>query len=272
MSGPGFARPDLCSIRAAAEQEELAEAFRGGFSADGYPPGGDDPPAPLTSGIDRAIHLSTAAAMLAVAASQRTSPTGTPTRSSGHTARPGSPPGSSPPRSTASSTPARWWCCTRPGTGSRSPPWPAGCSGWGSRRPSRRTWPRAGPTVRSGRWSRPGRRSASWAPMSSWSGSSARPERSNAGRRQSISAIVRHAVLRFIPSRFRPLTAIAPAGASATRQTRRAGPQVRPPGCRLSPPTSSVTMSYLKPAPSMTRRWPRTGSACRPAIRFRNVG
>jgi 3-oxoadipate enol-lactonase len=62
------------------------------------------------------------------------------------------------------------------------------------------------------------------------------------------------------------------AGASATRQTRRGGPQARPPGCRLSPPTSSVTMRYLKPAPSMTRRWPRTGSACRPAIRFRNAG
>ena len=67
MSGPGFTRPDLCSIRAAAEQEELAEAVCGGFSAHGCPPGGDDPPAPLTSGIDRAIRLSTAAAMLAVA-------------------------------------------------------------------------------------------------------------------------------------------------------------------------------------------------------------
>jgi hypothetical protein len=67
MSGPGFAPPDLCSIRAAAEQEELAEAVRGGFSADGYPLGGDDPPAPLTSGIDRAIRLSTAVAVLAVA-------------------------------------------------------------------------------------------------------------------------------------------------------------------------------------------------------------
>jgi len=38
MPGPGFAPPDLCSIRAAAEQEELAEAAHGGFSADGYPP------------------------------------------------------------------------------------------------------------------------------------------------------------------------------------------------------------------------------------------
>ena len=67
MSGPGFTRPDLCSIRAAAEQEELAEAVHSGFSADGYPPGGDDPPAPLASGIDRAIRLSTAVAVLAVA-------------------------------------------------------------------------------------------------------------------------------------------------------------------------------------------------------------
>ena len=34
MSDPGFARPDLCSIRTAADQEELAEAVRSGFSAD----------------------------------------------------------------------------------------------------------------------------------------------------------------------------------------------------------------------------------------------
>jgi hypothetical protein len=67
MSGPGFAPPDLCSIRAAAGQEELAQAVCGGFSADGYPLGGDDRPAPLTSGIDRAIRLSTAVAVLAVA-------------------------------------------------------------------------------------------------------------------------------------------------------------------------------------------------------------
>jgi hypothetical protein len=67
MPGPGFARPDPCSIRAAAEQEERAEAVRGGFSADGCPVRGDDPPAPVTSGIDRAIRLSTAVAVLAVA-------------------------------------------------------------------------------------------------------------------------------------------------------------------------------------------------------------
>jgi Protein of unknown function (DUF2637) len=67
MPGPGFAPPDLCSIRAAAEQDEHGGAVRGGFSADGCPLGDDDPPAPLTSGIDRAIRLSTAVAVLAVA-------------------------------------------------------------------------------------------------------------------------------------------------------------------------------------------------------------
>jgi hypothetical protein len=67
MPGPGFTRPDLCSIRAAAEQEELAGAVRGGLSADGHPPVGDYRPAPPAGGIDRAIRLSTAAAVLAVA-------------------------------------------------------------------------------------------------------------------------------------------------------------------------------------------------------------
>src|SRR5690348_16079179 len=67
VSDPGFARHDLCSIRAANEHDEFAEAVRGGFSAYGYPLADDDPPAPLASGIDRAIRLSTAAAVLAVA-------------------------------------------------------------------------------------------------------------------------------------------------------------------------------------------------------------
>ena len=67
MPHPGVTRPDLCSIRAAAGQAEPAEAVRGGLSADGRPLAGDDPPAPLAGGIDRAIRLSTAAAVLAVA-------------------------------------------------------------------------------------------------------------------------------------------------------------------------------------------------------------
>ena len=67
MPGPGFAPPDLCSIRAATEQEEPPEIVRSGFSADGCPLADGDPPAALTSGIDRAIRLSTAVAVLAVA-------------------------------------------------------------------------------------------------------------------------------------------------------------------------------------------------------------
>ena len=67
MSYPGFGRPDLCSIRTAGEQDERAETVRGGSSSVGDPLGDDYPPVPLTSGIDRAIRLSTAAAVLAVA-------------------------------------------------------------------------------------------------------------------------------------------------------------------------------------------------------------
>ena len=71
--GGAHARPrfrparSLFDTHTAAEQEEPAEAVRGGFSAGGCPLGDDDPPAPLTSGIDRAIRLSTAVAVLAVA-------------------------------------------------------------------------------------------------------------------------------------------------------------------------------------------------------------
>jgi hypothetical protein len=67
MSDPGFTRPDLCSIRIADGQEEPAGAVRCKFSADGNPLADDDLPAPMASGIDRAIRLSTAAAVLAVA-------------------------------------------------------------------------------------------------------------------------------------------------------------------------------------------------------------
>ena len=54
------------------------------------------------------------------------------------------------------------------------------------------------------------------------------------------------------------------------------GPARRPAGqaARLPavPANEQRDVRCLKPAPSMTRRWPRTGSACRPAIRCRNAG
>jgi Protein of unknown function (DUF2637) len=67
MPDPGFTRPDLCSIRAATRQAEPAGTARRGHGADSHLLAGDDPPAPQASGIDRAIRLSTAAAVLAVA-------------------------------------------------------------------------------------------------------------------------------------------------------------------------------------------------------------
>ena len=67
MPDPGFTRPDLCSMIAADAEAEPAGAVRGGLSGDGHPPTGDNLPAPPPRGIDRAIRLSTAAAVLAVA-------------------------------------------------------------------------------------------------------------------------------------------------------------------------------------------------------------
>ena len=67
MPHPAVTRPDLCSIRAADGQAERSQTARGELTDDGHPPAGDYPPAPLAAGIDRAIRLSTAAAVLAVA-------------------------------------------------------------------------------------------------------------------------------------------------------------------------------------------------------------
>ncbi len=67
MPDPGFTRPDLCPVPAADAEAGPAGAVRGGLSAGGHPPAGDDLPAPSPRGIDRAIRLSTAAAVLAVA-------------------------------------------------------------------------------------------------------------------------------------------------------------------------------------------------------------
>jgi len=125
--------------------------------------------------------------------------------------------------------------------------------------------------VPSGRWSRPGRRSVWWARMNFWSGSSAHPGRLNAGRQQSTSATVRPAVLRRVLSRPRQLTATDLAEAGATCQIQARGPRVKPASLPSSQ-AGSVMVRCLRPAPSMTRRWPPTRSACRPAIRSRNVG
>ena len=96
--------------------------------------------------------------------------------------------------------------------------------------------------------------------------------RQTAGRRPCTAAKMRPAAPRCILSPPQPLTASAPGGASAARRTRRGGPRVRSPGNPPSSPAGSVRMRCRRPALSMTRRWPHTGSACRPAARCRNVG
>ena len=66
MPHPGFTQSDLSSI-AAAEQAELAEAVPARLITGGDPLADDDTPTSPASGIDHAIRLSTAAAVLAVA-------------------------------------------------------------------------------------------------------------------------------------------------------------------------------------------------------------
>jgi hypothetical protein len=84
--------------------------------------------------------------------------------------------------------------------------------------------------------------------------------------------MVRPAGQQRVRSRPQPLTATAPEGASATQQPWHGGPRVRSPRIHPFPPAGSVTMRRLRPAPATTRRWPPTGSACRPATRCRNAG
>ncbi len=80
--------------------------------------------APAANGIDRAIRLSTAAAVLAVAGIAAYVSYWHAYAVVRPTARAGSPPGWNQPPSTASSTPPAWLSCTPHGTGHRAPvPW-----------------------------------------------------------------------------------------------------------------------------------------------------
>jgi hypothetical protein len=55
MSGPGFTRPDLCSIRAATEQTDSADAVSSLLSADGYPLASDYSLGPVTPNVAHAL-------------------------------------------------------------------------------------------------------------------------------------------------------------------------------------------------------------------------
>jgi Protein of unknown function (DUF2637) len=248
MPGLGCVPPDLCSIRAAAEHEEPAKAVRSGFSADGYPPSDDDPAAPRTSGIDRAIRLSTAIVVLAVAGIaayvsywhayavvRAHGETGVTARLEPATidglvyassmvvlyaARHRVP---VPPL-------ARWLL----GLGIAATLTANMAQGW-SHGP-------ADATV------------AAWPAVSLvgcyellvWL-----IRTSGAMERGTSAEYLRNRAACRAPIRSLPVSAVGedrPGGASATRQTRRGGPQVPPPAWRLSPPTSSMTMRHLASA------------------------
>jgi hypothetical protein len=53
MPDPGFTKPDLCLICAAASRADCATAARGVLSNDGYPPADDDPLAPMARDVVR---------------------------------------------------------------------------------------------------------------------------------------------------------------------------------------------------------------------------
>jgi hypothetical protein len=55
MSGPGFTRPDLCSISAATEQTDSADAVSSLLSADGYPLASDYSLGPVTPNVAHAL-------------------------------------------------------------------------------------------------------------------------------------------------------------------------------------------------------------------------
>ena len=110
----------------------------------------------------------------------------------------------------------------------------------------------------------PGQRSASWAPMNSWSGSSAPPGRRHPCHRQGTPAKMRRAAVRRVPPQPQPLTASSTARAAATCPLR-AG------GRRVSLPTRRMVTGFPEAVPIIARRWPRTGSACKLAIRSLNA-
>ena len=243
MPDPRLTRPDLCSTPAADAEAEPAGAVRAGLSADRHPPSGDDPPAPSPRGTDRAIRLSTAAAVLAVAAIaayvsyghayaivRAHGETGiTAQLEKDHDRRPGlrqldaggavrrpAPDAGTLPRPLAARAGHRRYPHGEPGTG-----WSHGPAG-------------AVVALAGGE--------SSWARTNFWSGSSAPAGRQTAGRRQRTPATVRPAVLRRVPSRPQLLTASthrerarhARTGVAAGGSGRRA--------LAPSPPADSVTL------------------------------
>ena len=271
MPDPGFTRPDLSSICAAAKQAEPAEAGRGGLSADDHPPVGDYPPAPLTSGIDRAIRLSTAAAVLAVA---------------------------------GIAAYVSYWHAyavvrAHGETGITARLEPATIDGlvyassmvvlYAARHrvpvPSLARWLLAlgiAATLTANMaqgWSHGpvGAVVAAWQAVSlvgSYELLVWLIRTSGAADRGPSPADLRNGAACRAARRLVPASAVdgdRPGGNERGTSDPACWPAGRAAGQSI-PPAGSVTMRRLRPGLSMTRRWPRTGSACRPATRCRNAG
>ena len=253
MSGLGFTRSDICSISSIAPQGRIARAARGALRDDGNLLADDDRHELPASSIDHAIRLSTAAAVLAVAA--------------------------------VAAYVSYWhvYAVVRAhgGTGITAQLEPATIDGlvyassmvvlYAARHrvpaPFLARWLLgagivATLTVNMAQgWSHGpvGAVVAAW-PAVSLVGSyellvwlvrtSGAVER---GRQQSTSATVRPAILRCVLSRPQQLTSTDLAGAGATCQTQAHGPRIGAPGSLPSPQVGSVMRRCLRPAPSITQ-------------------
>ena len=269
MPDPRFTRPDLCSIPAADAEAEPAGTARGGLSADGQPPAGDDPPAPLASGIDRAIRLSTAAAVLAVA---------------------------------GIAAYVSYWHAyavvrAHGETGITARLEPATIDGlvWASSMVELYAARHRVPVPSLARWllalgiaaTLTANMAQGWshglvgAVVAAWPAVSLVGSyellvwlirTSRAADRRPSPAHLRNGAACRAARRLVPASAAdgeRPRGNQRDTSDRPCWPAGQAAGSR---PTGSVTMRRLRPGLSMTRRWPRTGSACRPATRCRNAG
>jgi hypothetical protein len=190
-------------------------------------------------------------------------------RSSGRTARAGSPPGWSPPRSMAWSTPVRWLSCTRRGTGAGILPCPLAARARYRGYPDGEHGP--GLVPRSRRCGGSGLAGGQPGGLLRASGV-AHPNLRDGGMRAFGRACLQGVAC---PTVVHAALTAAADGELSGRNGRNASDQTRKPGDRSADsrpvtPMGSTTRRYLKPVPSTTRQLPRTGSACRPAIRCRN--
>jgi hypothetical protein len=105
--------------------------------------------------------------------------------------------------------------------------------------------------------------------MNSWSGSSAPLGRWSASHRRSTGVKIRHAALwRLLLS---SLTAGSTAETTATCPLRIGSRRVSQPGSRPPLPACSTVTRFPEPVPITVQRWPLTGSAWKPVIRCPNA-